>query len=129
MWFLKSLGHYIEEEKFDREYCDVLLRQMDRMRDNACRAIWQMDFCEIEQEISENLTAEWIDFYFYVYSIKNIKALNEKNYRKLKKNQRKRKSNKIKKRCIREINRIIKIKNSELKSKSLNVRLKISRKK
>ncbi|CDB77645.1 glycosyltransferase [Blautia sp. CAG:237] len=82
---LKSLGHYIEEEKFDREYCDVLLRQMDRMRDNACRAIWQMDFCEIEQEISENLTAEWIDFYFYVYSIKNIKALNEKNYRKLKK--------------------------------------------
>ena len=72
---LKSLGHYIEEEKFDREYCDVLLRQMDRMRDNACRAIWQMDFCEIEQEISENLTAEWIDFLFLCIQYKKYKGV------------------------------------------------------
>lgn len=93
---LKSLERYIEEKDFDREYSNVLLKQMERMRDNACRAIHDMDFSEIEKEISQDLTAEWIDFYFYIYSVKNIKTLNERHYREMKKSSENEKIMKLK---------------------------------
>ena len=100
---LKSLERYIEEKNLDREYSNVLLKQMERMRDNACRAIHDMDFSEIEKEISQDLTAEWIDFYFYIYSVKNIKVLNEQHYRAMKKSSENEKIMRLK--CLYQKNK------------------------
>lgn len=82
---LKAMEKYAEDEQYDREYCDILRKQMERMRDNACRAVMNVEFEDIARSLQKKPLTDWMDFYFYVLSVKNIKEVNEKHIRDLKK--------------------------------------------
>ena len=78
-----------------------------------------MDFSEIEKEIPQDLTAEWMDFYFYIYSVKNIKVLNEQHYRAMKKSSENEKIMRLK--CLYQKDKQDRI-NQELKGELREVK-------